>query len=170
MIVITLGPMRETPDDPLGRDRAGYKKGMSPLAIYDAARGTWHLGAKANRERYVLFAFQGHVKLAVEISRVDPSPDGRSVITGNILEPGHPVYDRYVNQASPIAPQRNPVGYFDAPEDHTPCLCGCGEPTPAGKDFVTGHDQTALHERVKQIGSVKEFMDWFDAMRRPFVA
>jgi hypothetical protein len=27
---------------------------------------------------------------------------------------------------------------------------------------VTGHDQRALHNRVRQIGSVAEFIDWFD--------
>lgn len=31
-------------------------------------------------------------------------------------------------------------------------------------------DQTALYQRVKQIGTVKEFMDWFDVMRKRFTA
>jgi hypothetical protein len=173
MIVITLGEVRDTSDDPLGRDRAGYKEGMSDLAVYDAGRGTWHLGARADRERYALFAFQGRVKLAVEISGIDPMPGGRSAITGTILGTGHPVHDRYVGQLSPVRvegerPSRNPVRYYDAPEDHGPCLCGCGQITLAGRDFITGHDQTALYQRVKQIGTVKEFMDWFDAMTKPF--
>lgn len=175
MIVITLGEVRDTPDDVLGRDRAGYKKGMSPLAAYDAARGTWHLGTKANRERYALFAYRGEVKLAVEISSVDPAPDGRSAITGTILEPGHPVYGRYVGQPSPVReegkrPSSNPVRYYEAPEDRAACLCGCGAITPDGRDYIAGHDQTALYQRVKQIGTVKEFIDWFDATARPFAA
>jgi len=173
MIVITLGDVRDTPDDPLGRDRAGYKKGMSPLAIYDAGRGTWKLGERASRERYALFAYRGEIKLALEINRVYPTPDGRQALDGTILEPGHPVHDRYVGQVSPVReegkrPSQNPVRYYDAPEDHGPCLCGCGQTTVAGRDFITGHDQTALYQRVKQIGTVKEFMDWFDAMARPF--
>ncbi len=173
MIIITLGPEKfiDPKDDELGRDRTGYKDTMSPQALYDANHGTWALGARANRERYALVQFQGTVVQAIEIKRVEPvagryagrETSRRSVIHGDILAEGHPVYDKYVNKASPIAPQRNPVGYFDAPEDHTPCLCGCGQPTPAGKDFQTGHDQTALHDRVGQIGSVKQFIDWFDA-------
>jgi hypothetical protein len=34
-----------------------------------------------------------------------------------------------------------------------------------GKDFITGHDQTAPHNRVRQVGTVAEFLDWFDIVR-----
>jgi hypothetical protein len=34
-----------------------------------------------------------------------------------------------------------------------------------GADFLTGHDQTALHDRVRQIGTVAEFLDWLDVVR-----
>lgn len=174
MIVITLKPAHETPDDVLGRKWAGYEEGWNPAQIWDAGRGTWVLGARASRERYALLTFRGEVKLAAEITRVYPTPDGRYAFAGNPLEPGHPVHDTYVGKPSPVRvegkrPSQNPVAYFDAPEDVTPCLCGCGESLPAGKDFVTGHDQTALYERVKQVGTVKEFIDWFDAMRAPFM-
>lgn len=177
MIVITLGPEKRLDpiEDDLGRDRVGYNPTMSPGALYDANHGTWHLGERANRERYVLVTFQGIVVQAIAINRVEAVSGAyagrenskRSVIHGDVLNQGHLVHDRYVDHPSPIPPQRNPVGYFDAPEDHTPCLCGCGEPTPAGKDFVAGHDQTALHDRVRRIGTVKEFIDWFDAMASP---
>jgi hypothetical protein len=30
---------------------------------------------------------------------------------------------------------------------------------------VRGHEQTALHQRVAQIGTIPEFLRWFDAVR-----
>lgn len=85
-----------------------------------------------------------------------------------ILVPGHPVHDAYVGKPSPLGARRNPVGYFDTPLDDTqPCECGCGE-SVKGMPFLRGHEQTALHQRVKQIGTVAEFIQWFDALHAPF--
>ena|SRR6266550_4255044 len=117
--------------------------------------------------------FDGTGVLAIEIDRIEPvsgtvggrESSRRSVIHGDALTEGHPIYDTYVGKPSPIPPQRNPIGYFNAPEEQTPCLCGCGGQTPAGKDFIPGHDQTAVHERVRQIGTVRDFIDWFDRVR-----
>ncbi|TSB18169.1 hypothetical protein [Streptomyces benahoarensis] len=172
MIVISLGPERRVDpgEDELGRDRVGYGPTMSPTALYDACHGTWHLGERAQRERFALMTCDGVGVLAVAIDRVEPAPGGdegregarRSVIHGAVLTPGHAVHDAYVGKPSPLPPQRNPVGYFDAPEERSPCLCGCGEGTPAGKDFVTGHDQTAVHDRIRQLGGVRGFLAWFD--------
>jgi hypothetical protein len=180
MIHITLSREHSLEDpsaDPLGRDRVGFKETMSPAALYDANHGTWVLGARAWKERYALFTFGGVVQQAVEISSIEKvihrestdTRDDRSVIHGTILEAGHPVYDRYVGKASPVQGVRNPVTYFDDNiEDATsagrPCRCGCGG-VVASKDFLPGHDQTALHARVKQIGTVAEFLDWFDIVR-----
>lgn len=172
MIVITVGPERriDPGHDELGRDRIGYGATMSPLALYDASRGPWHLGERAHREHFALMTFDGVGVLAVEIDRIEPiaaSGAGqenarRSVIHGDILATGHPLHDAYVGETAPIPPQRNPIGYYDAPQEQTPCLCGCDQTTPAGKDFIPGHDQTALHDRVRQIGTVRDFVDWFD--------
>jgi hypothetical protein len=167
VLIITMGPERTAwphdDPDPLDRDRTGYAETMSPGAIYDANHGTWHLGAQAHRERYALFQHQREVKLAVEITSIDPSArDGRSIINGRTLTEGHPVHDNYVGKESPLPARRNPVGYYDAPEDATECLCGCGRTVPAGKTYYQGHDQTALHDRVRQIGTVEQFIDWFD--------
>lgn len=41
------------------------------------------------------------------------------------------------------------------------CHCGCGEPVATGW-FLIGHDQKALHARVAKVGTVREFIDWFD--------
>lgn len=175
MIVITLGAERvvDPREDDLGRDRVGYSATMSPMALYDASHGAWHLGERANREHFALVTFGETGVLAIDIDRIEPvsgmvggrEGSRRSVIHGDILAKGHPIYDTYVGKRSPIPPQRNPIGYFDAPEEHAPCLCGCGGPTPAGKDFIAGHDQTALHDRVRQIGTVRDFIDWFDRVR-----
>ena len=37
-----------------------------------------------------------------------------------------------------------------------------GTRTLVGLRFVSGHDQRALHERVAKIGTVAEFLSWFD--------
>ena len=33
---------------------------------------------------------------------------------------------------------------------------------PSGRIFVPGHDQAALHQRVAKIGSIADFLQWFD--------
>ena len=93
----------------------------------------------------------------------EPAADP-SVVHGTILGEGHPVYDKYVGNASPVQGVRNPVTYFDDVADGRPCRCGCGGVATTG-DFLPGHDQAALHARVKQIGTVAEFLDWFDIVR-----
>lgn len=172
MLHLTLSA--EQPADPevdeLGRDRYGYSPTMSPLALYDANHGSWRLGARAHSERYYLASFGGTVRQAVEIESIEPSPrrPERSVINGKVLQAGHPVFDKYVGKTSPIQNARNPVTYFDDALDKTldtqACRCACGGQV-AGKDFLPGHDQTALHARVKQIGTVADFLDWFDVVR-----
>lgn len=42
-------------------------------------------------------------------------------------------------------------------------MCGCGTEV-RGSHFVPGHDQIALHKRVAQIGSIPEFIEWFDTL------
>lgn len=175
MLHITLGPARtiDPTTDELGRDRTGFAPTMSELALYDAVHGCWVLGERAHRERYVLFTYDGIVRQAVEIDRIEQvthrdqqdTRDNRSMIHGTILRPGHEVYDSYVGNPSPVQGVRNPVTYFDAPAIGHPCRCGCGD-TVTGKDFLVGHDQTALHDRVRQIGTVAQFLDWFDIVRR----
>ncbi len=171
MLHITLSP--EQPTDPakddLGRDRFGFSETMSELALYDANHGCWKLGERAHRERYCVFSFGGVVKQAIEIDSITAAPkrSDRSVVNGVILKPGHPVYEKYVGKQSPVQGMRNPITYFDGDVDGVPCLCGCGAEVK-GRDFLPGHDQTALHDRVKQIGTVSEFLDWFDNVSRPF--
>lgn len=174
MIHITLGPekIKDPAEDELGRDRVGYSPTMSPLALYDAAHGCWVLGERAQRERFALFSFGGIVRQAVEIEGIeqvtdraaDDARDNRSVIHGKVLGPGDNVYDAYVDKPSPVQGVRNPVTYVSSPATAHPCRCGCGG-SVTDKDFLPGHDQTALHDRVRQIGTVADFLVWFDVVR-----
>ncbi|QTE30325.1 hypothetical protein [Pengzhenrongella sicca] len=179
MIHITLGAERhvDPTQDALHRDRVGYSDQMSQLALYDANHGTWKLGERAQGEQYTLMSYGGFVRQAIEIESIDPvvgvpagdKQEGRSIINGRVLTAGHPVYDMYVHKTSPVQGVRNPVTYVDGPVDQSPCRCGCGGMV-AGREFLPGHDQTALHDRVRQIGTVAQFLDWFDVVRgtRPF--
>lgn len=173
MLHITLGPERpvDPTQDELSRDRVGYSPTMSPLALYDANHGCWKLGERAHRERYCIVSFAGVVRQAIEITSIDVAPkrSDRSVVNGNILEPGDSVYDKYVSKPSPVQGMRNPITYFEGEVDGVPCRCGCGADVQ-GRDFLTGHDQTALHARVKRIGTVAQFLDWFDNLSRPLVS
>ncbi|MEJ7707334.1 MAG: hypothetical protein WKF82_08690 [Nocardioidaceae bacterium] len=138
---------------------------MSELALYDANHGCWKLGPRANKEQYMIVSFGGIVRQAVEIDSIYSVERGdRSVVDGTILRPGHPVYDKYVGKESPVQGMRNPITYFDDDEAGRACKCDCGG-TAVARDFLPGHDQTALHDRVKQIGTVADFLDWFDVVR-----
>jgi hypothetical protein len=169
MIHITLTSAKQSPaDDPLGRTRYGYSPEMTPREIFDANHGYYVLGARADRERYALFAAPdkpgpNKVVLAVKITSIDPVPGkpGYRQIMGTLLEKGHPVFDSYVGKPSPVTGVRNPVTYIESPEDLRLCECGCGTEVSRGP-FVSGHDQRALHERVAKIGTVTEFLRWFD--------
>jgi hypothetical protein len=168
MLHITLGHERtiDPRTDDLGRSVVGFSPRMNEYELYEANHGCWKLGSRAKGERYYLASYDGLVRQAVEIDRIEPSSphSGRSVIHGRILKSGHPVYDRWVGRRSPVAGVRNPITYFDDKADERECLCGCGA-TSTARDFLPGHDQTALHDRVRQIGTVAEFLEWFDIVR-----
>jgi hypothetical protein len=160
MIHITLKPafMTDPAVDALGRSMAGYSELMSEEQVHEANRGCWVLGARADREQYVLFSFDGIVRQAMEIDRIVPA-GGRRAFEGPVLGPGHPVYDAYVGKPSPIR-TRNPVAYIDSVLGRR-CRCGCGSEVAKGY-FLPGHDQKAIHDRVAKVGSVRDFLAWFD--------
>jgi hypothetical protein len=141
---------------------------MSDEDCYRSNRGRWVLGARADHERYALFSARNEgrklVRMAIEITAPpEDTGEGRRALQGRILRPGHPVYDMYVGHGAPVTNQRNPVAYIDSPLDgQVSCACGCGDLVPLQRDFLAGHDQRAIHERVAQVGGVREFMDWFD--------
>ena len=163
MIHITLGRRRDVnpQEDQLGRDHVGWVESMGDEALFRANRGCWVLGERAERERYALLSAEKEVRMAIEINRLVPVAGGRKAIEGRFLKPGDAVYDAYVGGKPPVESVRNPVTYFDSPHGTRMCHCGCGEPVPTGW-FLIGHDQKALHARVAKIGTVREFIDWFD--------
>jgi hypothetical protein len=184
MIVISVQNARpnDRNKDVLARDYWGYHPDMSDIALFNTNRGCWVISeGRAKTEKYVLFARPGDdvghvVQVAAEIHSIDlvierdsdDTRDHRRIINGSLLKPGHPVYDEYVSKPSPVGSPRNPVGYFVSPLDKQ-CRCGCGEYV-TNSSYVRGHDQTALHDRVRQIGTVGEFIDWFDAVTKPLIA
>lgn len=163
MIHITLGPMRDVnpKEDQLGRDHVGWDANMDDEALFRANRGCWVLGERAEREQYALLSHNGEVRMAIEIDRLVPVAGGRKAMEGRFLKPGDAVYDAYVGGEPPVESARNPITYFDSPHGTRVCHCGCGEPVATGW-FLIGHDQKALHARVAKVGTVREFIDWFD--------
>lgn len=177
-ITVTAKKAVNPEQDGLRRPYVGYEPGMSQDEMYEANHGEWAIGARAEKERYVLFSFGRTVIQAVEIDNLerttiysgDPNEkrDDRYTINGTILAKGHPVFDKYVGKPSPVSVTRNPVRYFEDPEFDGErgqlCACGCGETTTAG-EFIPGHDQKAIHERIARIGTVAEFLKWMDVVR-----
>jgi hypothetical protein len=150
--------------DPMGRDWIGYHPSLSVEELFENNRGRWFLGQRADREKYAVFSYTGDhkVKFVAEIEGFEPSGDKR-VIVGRVLEPDHPLSKRWVGAAAPDH-FRNPSTYFKDSGERTTCACGCGEPVRAGRVFVPGHDQKAIHARItKQWGGPVGFIDWFDA-------
>ncbi|MER6017741.1 hypothetical protein [Streptomyces anulatus] len=164
MIHITLGARRyvNAQEDQLGRSIVGFDPVMNDDALFHANRGCWVLGERAEKERYVLLSHEGEVRMAIEIDSLVPVAGGRKAIEGRYLTSGHEVYDAYVGKPTPVETIRNPITYFDSPLGARACYCGCGESVASGW-FVIGHDQRALHARISKIGTVREFIDWFDS-------
>jgi hypothetical protein len=170
MIHITLGPRKVEPrGDPLGRPYFGWSESMTEDEVYQWNRGRWVLGARADTERYALFSARDTtgaklVRAAIEIEDIEDTGEGRRAMRGHVLRPGHPVHDRYVGGPALVDPARNPVNYVDSPlDDQKFCACGCGDATTLARDFLPGHDQRAIHARIAQVGTVRDFLDWFDA-------
>lgn len=166
MIHITLGKEKAVTGDGLGRSLVGYREGMTAEEVFQASRGCWRFGARADREKFAIVSHGGRVLIAIEIDELVDQGKGRRAIEGRILKKGHPVHDRYVGKPSPVPPMRNPITYFPDRDEERSCACGCGEPVTRG-DFLSGHDQKAIHERVARVGSVVDFLEWFDATFAP---
>jgi hypothetical protein len=170
MLHITLAAKTpaDDPTDPLQRTFYGWGEGDPVEQNWANNRGYWVLGARANRENYVIFSYNRvhRVVMAAEIDRIIDAPGkpGRKIIEGRVLAAGHPVHDRYVGEPTPPSARvRNPVTYLDSTVGGRLCGCGCGTEIFVG-DFVRGHEQTALHQRVAKIGTIPDFLRWFDAV------
>jgi len=81
-----------------------------------------------------------------------------------VLEPGDPVHHALIDQAS-LDGFRNPVTYVaDHPLDRPrTCACDCGGVVTGARQFLPGHDQRAIHDRIAaQWGNTVGFIRWFD--------
>ncbi len=166
-ITLTGKQVANDPTDPLDRTFYGWGEHDSIMQNWRNNRGYWVLGARAQRESYVLFSYAGthEVVMAAKIDDIVDAPGkpGRKIIEGEPLAEDHAVHQAYVGKPTPDSARvRNPVTYFETTIGGWPCGCGCGAEIFAG-EFVRGHEQTALHQRVAQIGSIQDFIRWFDA-------
>lgn len=165
MLHVTLGDRRpiDPEADELGRDHVGFDRSMSVDDLWESNRGCWVLGERADGERYVLFSHKGVVVQAGVIDAIVETISKRRAIVGRPLGNGERVHDVYVGGPAPVQGVRNPITYVADPRfDSKLCFCGCGAPVSRG-DWIPGHDQKALHERIAKIGSVKQFIEWFDS-------
>lgn len=163
MLHITLGPKRDVDPavDGLGRTTIGFDENMSKEDLYRANRGCWVLGSRADQEDYALISYGGTVRQAIKIDAIVPTAGGRRAIEGQILAQGDPVYENYVSKKSPVTGVRNPVTYFTPAVGQRLCACGCDGTVEKGA-FLPGHDQRAIHARVSKVGTVLDFINWFD--------
>ncbi|MGW0359220.1 hypothetical protein ACWDXV_33950 [Nocardia nova] len=168
VIKLTRAQPQDEADDPLDREYYGWDPHRTSEENWNSNRGYWALGTKAAAQRHVLFVFEETVVMAAEITAVveaGPAHPGRRILEGAPLSAGDPVHDSYVGKRGPVKSlrARNPVTYH---EDKTPgfgrlCLCGCRTEV-YDAHFVAGHDQAALHQRVAKIGTIPQFIEWFD--------
>jgi hypothetical protein len=142
---------------------------MTTEELYEAGRYAWVLGNRADKERYALFVFNTTVVQAVEIESLEDVrvindkgiEQDRRAIHGKVLSAGDKVHDTFVGKVAPKPSTQNPIKYVEHHLDLTECRCGCGEVVRA--DFLPGHDQRAIHERIAKLGTVANFLDWFDS-------
>lgn len=165
---------RHTPTetlDPLARDWVGYDPDASPEDNLAANRGMWVIGARAGKENYVTFSFNGEVVLVAGLNEVLTEDDefaaqrsngrARKYLDAVVLSKGDPAHDALIGRPTPG--HHNPVTYTADPDSDPTCGCGCGAAVPGSRSFVPGHDQKAVHERIsRQWGSTLAFVKWFD--------
>lgn len=158
--------------DTLGRTWAGYFPRMTEQEAYEAGRGVWRLGPRADTERFALIVGGDVVRSVVEIDELvnDPVDEARRSIVGTVLTDGHPMREAYLGGADPSGSRsRNPIAYTELPEERDfklrYCACGCGTETKG--EFAPGHDLRAIQQRIGESfdGSTVRFLEWFDTHR-----
>lgn len=163
-----LTPRREVEDSSVwGRSWVGWDDHAPAQVLFDLNRGVWKLGPRAHRERYATFSVDGTVRLVAAINDIEDVDmvDGgvRQAVVGYPLDPSDPAAKSLLGRE--VDRHRNPVTYISelAVGSVATCACGCGEPVPGGRQFLPGHDQKAIHDRIKQgWGNTVAFINWFD--------
>ncbi|MEV0343659.1 hypothetical protein AB0H49_32065 [Nocardia sp. NPDC050713] len=164
-----LGPKRDVVDSCVwGRTWVGWEEGQSDNLTYKINRGVWKLGPRAAKERYATFSYDGIVRAAVEVDHIEDVDlvDGgvKQAVVARVLESGDAAYEMLVGRT--VDAFRNPVTYIPdelgAPRQ---CECGCGTAVSGGRQFVPGHDQRAIHNRIREgWGTTVDFIRWFDSV------
>ncbi len=166
-LIIRIAAYHELAEpDSLGRTWVGHFPRMTQKEAYEAGRGVWKLGPRATAERFALIVGGDKVRAVVKIERWYDEPDDRRSFTGTVLDDSHPVHKATYGLPDPSgSASRNPIAYAELAEEREfrVCACGCGEQTQ--RDFAQGHDQRAIHNRIRQHfgGSTLAFLEWFDA-------
>ncbi|MEV0945788.1 hypothetical protein [Rhodococcus sp. NPDC049939] len=154
-----------------GRTWVGWEPGQSDELTYDVNRGVWKLGLRAAKQKYATFSFDGIVRTVIELDHRQPIEqvamvDGgtKQAVVGRVLKPGDAGYELLIGR--PVDAWRNPVTYIDDnPGAPVLCECGCGTEVTGGREFVPGHDQRGIHDRIRiGWGSTVEFIRWFDGL------
>ncbi|MFF3062642.1 hypothetical protein [Streptomyces sp. NPDC057909] len=175
-IRIRLGDYEQVTNDALGRSAIGYFPRMTEAEALEAGRGVWLLNSKViSREQFTLITGQDFVRAVARITDVtehDTDRGRKKALEAELLGPGHPMYDRYINQPDPLANEsRNSIAYGDLPEEAAyrirDCACGCGETTT--HNFAPGHELRAIQARVREHfgGSALAFITWLDTELPP---
>lgn len=149
---------------------------MTEAEALEAGRGVWLLNSKViSREQFTLITGQDLVRAVARIAAVtehDTVGGRKKALEAELLGPGHPMYDRYINQPDPLAnDSRNSIACGDLPEEAPfrtrDCVCGSGE--SATHDFVPGHELRAIQARVREHfdGSALAFITWLDTELPP---
>lgn len=106
-----------------------------------------------------------HTRAVVEVDTLQEFPGSdKKAVVGQLLQPGHPVYDALMGQPAPDR-FRNPKTYPPDPDTTGSwlCLCGCGQTVGGRGLFLPGHDQRGIHDRITRgWGSAAAFIRWFD--------
>lgn len=167
-IRIALGNYEPVEGDPLGRDYIGYFPRMTEQEAWIAGRGVWKISPESvGREVCALIVGGGLVRAIAKIEGMTQHED-RYAIEGELVGPGHPVYDAYFGKPDPLSnSSRNRIAYGPLDEEQSlrehPCSCGCGELTD--REFRPGHEFKAMSARVQAHfgGSYLQLIQWIDA-------
>jgi hypothetical protein len=100
-------------DDELGRAHCGWSEQLTPGEVYEAARGCWKLGHRADSERFAVVVHRGLVRCVIEIDRIEPVSTGRRAIVGRPVGERHPVHDRWIGQLAPSNRGGGSITYID---------------------------------------------------------
>jgi len=113
MIQINIVTRHETSADELRREYAGWEEGLTPDAIYDAARGCWSFGPRADSEKFAVVVCDKLVRCVIEINDIETLPSGDRALVGHPVGDGHPFHDRWYGRAAPSNKGGGPITYID---------------------------------------------------------